>query len=170
MIGDGKLGLLVAQLLATQGFDVTHIGRHPRKLALCEGTRQLLATPGTAAELAHRFDATIEASGSQQGIALAMAITRPLGTVVLKSTCAASGGADAATWASVGNAAVVNEVTLVGSRCGPFAPALEALRDARVRRLVNAMLDAAVPLAAGAEAVERAQRPGALKVQLVMTG
>ena len=166
VIGDGKLGLLVAQLLVAQGHAVTHLGRHARKLSLVEGTRQVAVTDETAAELEHNFDATVEASGSPQGISLALAITRPLGKVVLKSTCAA--GVGSATWPEVGNVAVVNELTLVGSRCGPFAPALEALLDERVRRLVNSMVDAAVPLAEGPAAVELARRRGAMKVQLVM--
>jgi threonine dehydrogenase-like Zn-dependent dehydrogenase len=170
VIGDGKLGLLIAQVLvAEHDAAVTHLGRHQRKLGLVEGTTAVVVGDGTAVELAQRFDVVVEASGSSQGITLAMALSRPLGTLVLKSTCSAAGGAAAQAWAPVCSDVVVNEKRLVGSRCGPFQPALQLLRgDARVRRLVNAMVDEAVPLAEGVAAVAAAQRRGALKVQLVM--
>ena len=170
VIGDGKLGILIAHVLASQGFSIAFFGRHERKLALVPAAaRRVVVTAATASEEAAAFDVVVEASGSPQGIQLALALTRPLGTLVLKSTCStATEASAAATWGAIANDVVVNEKRIVGSRCGPFPPAMELLRDAATKRLVNAMVDAAVPLADGAAAMEAAGRKGALKVQLVM--
>jgi threonine dehydrogenase-like Zn-dependent dehydrogenase len=191
VVGDGKLGLLVAAVLSKGGHAVTLLGRHPEKMALaapCGVGRAVVAGAATAAELAGAFDAAVEASGSAAGARLALAVCAPLGTVVLKSTCAVVGGgvgggaagagnATAAAkspppalveWPEIGNDAVVNEKTLVGSRCGPIGAALDLLAaDADVRALVNAMVEAEVPLAEGVAAVARAGRRGAMKVQVV---
>ena len=338
VIGDGKLGLLVAQLLVVRGFRVSLFGRHRRKLDLVEGASCTAVVDSSTAEqqaqasrragqaggrglgvavrqagragrrglgvavrqvgragrkaggpgvgpvqrqarwsgpetntptslcppippatppatprhaTPQAFSVVVEASGSPAGIRLALALCRPLGTVVLKSTCSAleapagPGGAApssrAPCWSEVANDAVVNEKRLVGSRhavfvcarrgtgragggglwrceegwkgaprrtlrpwcrascclnagsrasaarpgpasrparqlfnqasrqrrCGPFPPALDALLDVRVRRLVNGMVDAEMPLGEGVATVEAAQRAGALKVQVV---
>ncbi|GAB4815433.1 hypothetical protein N2152v2_002479 [Parachlorella kessleri] len=168
VIGDGKLGLLIAQLLVCQGYSVTHLGRHERKLALVEGSTRHVVGDTTAKELAEGFDVVVEATGSSQGIRLALAVTRPLGTIVLKSTCSMVGDTQMPPWSEIGNDVVVQEKRIVGSRCGPFQPALDAMREPRILQLLSRMVDAVLPIEQGLEALERAQQKGTLKVQVTM--
>jgi threonine dehydrogenase-like Zn-dependent dehydrogenase len=171
VIGDGKFGLLIAQNLVVAGHeDVTHFGRHRSKLELVEGTTRELVADDTATKYAQSFDVCIEASGSSQGIRLAAALTRSLGTIVLKSTCSTVGDDRAPAFAAIANDTVVQELTLVGSRCGPFPPALKALQDARVKRLVAAMVSAEYSVSEGIEAIEKAKTKGVLKVVITMDG
>jgi len=149
VLGDGKLGLLVAQVLSTAGATVTLAGHHPEKLALAERLGVATSEPAPGADL------VVDATGSPAALARALALVRPRGTVVLKTTVAARHRLDLAP-------AVINEVTIVGSRCGPFAPALAALAAGRVR--VAPLVEARYPLDDGVAAVARAARPGALKV------
>lgn len=153
VLGDGKLGLLAAQVLASSGADVTVLGHHPGKLALLAqrgiGTATAEAWRGTRAPL------VVEATGSVAGFRRAVELVEPRGTLVLKSTVAAREALDLAPL-------VIDEITVVGSRCGPFPPALAALEDGRVA--VDGMVSARVPLADGVQALERAARPGVLKV------
>lgn len=181
VIGDGKLGLLVAHVLARQHENdnkapgvppsppLTFLGRHKRKLDLVEGVNRIVVQDSTAADLAGKFDVVVEASGSPQGITLAAALTRPLGTIVQKSTCSTvvTDPRTVVQWSTIANDVVVNEKKVIGSRCGPFPPALELLRNEMTKRLVKAMLDAEVALEEGVEGIDVAQRKGALKVQLV---
>ncbi len=165
VVGDGKLGLLIAQTLALTGCDLVALGRHPEKLALLEA-KSIVAvqdrTSGTAGATAspiapRSFDIAIECTGSPAGFEVAHRALRPRGTLVLKSTYAGRLDLDVA-------AVVVDELTLLGSRCGPFAPALELLATGRVE--VEPMIHARYPLADGVAAFEHAQRPGVLKVLL----
>jgi threonine dehydrogenase-like Zn-dependent dehydrogenase len=149
VLGDGKLGLLVAQVLATAGATVTLAGHHPGKLALAERLGLATGQPAPGADL------VVDATGSPAALAQALALVRPRGTVVLKTTVAAHHQLDLAP-------AVINEVTIVGSRCGPFAPALAALAGGRVR--VAPLVEARYPLDDGVAAFAHAARPGALKV------
>jgi threonine dehydrogenase-like Zn-dependent dehydrogenase len=151
VLGDGKLGLLVSQVLTRAGADVLLAGRHPEKLARA---RQLGIRTGTPSPGA---DVVVEATGSADGLGLALTLVRPRGTVVLKSTVAAEHRLDLAP-------AVINEVTLVGSRCGRFGPALDALATGQVS--VLPLVDAVYPLGEGPAAFERAATPGTLKVLL----
>ena len=182
VIGDGKLGLLVAHVLARQqekdsaaagGIPppppLTFLGRHKRKLDLVEGVNGIIVEESTALDLAGKFDVVVEASGSPQGITLAATLTRPLGTIVQKSTCSTvvSDPSKAVQWSAIANDVVVNEKKVIGSRCGPFPPALELLRDEMTKRLVKSMLDVEVKLEDGVEGIELAQKKGALKVQLI---
>lgn len=153
VLGDGKLGLLVAQVLRRAGARVLAVGHHEAKLAA-------LARRGIETRLERDWTPeptplVVEATGSARGFAAALAATRPRGTLVLKSTVAEHAPLDLAPL-------VIHEIQLVGSRCGPFAPALAALAagDVDVAPLVSERL----PLARGVEALERAARPGALKV------
>jgi threonine dehydrogenase-like Zn-dependent dehydrogenase len=153
VLGDGKLGLLVAQVLADAGGRVTAVGRHPGKLAL-------LAARGIETRLADDWSPTptplvVEATGRAEGFARAVAATRPRGTLVLKSTVAEHPGVDLAPL-------VIHEIQLVGSRCGPFEPALRALADGRIE--TDALVCDRLPLERGVEALERARAPGACKV------
>lgn len=205
VIGDGKLGLLVAQVLAMQAerhnWQVVLFGRHQAKLSLVEGcagtevVSEHTATTHAAVRAQHgrrsntndchtnyahtmpcmmprthsqAFDVTVEACGKPEGFTLALALTRPLGTVVLKSTCSLDGHAAAPQWSAAANDVVVQEKRVIGSRCGPFAPALEALQDARVKRLVGAMVHGEYALADVEAAIAKASSKGTLKVQLVM--
>ena len=155
VLGDGKLGLLVAQVLATHGARVTLVGRHARKLAIARGLG--LETVSVDDLTRKSFDVAIEATGSPDGFANAVAFLRPRGTLVLKSTYHGELRLDAAP-------VVIDELTIVGSRCGPFEPAIAALASGRVR--VGALVDAVVPLEEAVSAMQRAATPGTLKVLL----
>lgn len=153
VIGDGKLGQLVARTLALTGCNLLVVGRHRSKLDLLGADR---IRSGLAAELpARRADVVVECTGNDEGLALALRSVRPRGTIVLKSTYHGEARLNV-------SAVVVDEVTLVGSRCGPFAPALELLASGRVdpRPLIHARY----PLADAKGAFAHAARPGALKV------
>ena len=161
VLGDGRLGLLVAQALALTGCDLRVIGRTPAKLALLQhfhGTYQSIRNePAVKAELHNRpADVVVEVTGSPQGFAQAVSLVRPGGTLVLKSTfAAASPNFDL-------SHLVVDEITLVGSRCGPFAPAIRLLSSGLVQ--VQPLIHARYPLTDGVTALEQAGRKGVLKV------
>lgn len=155
VIGDGKLGQLLARTLALTGCELRVAGRHQDKLALLERRRIRTCAPD---ELPRRWaDVAVECTGNPEGLTLARRAVRPRGTIVLKSTYR---GETALSPSQV----VVDEVTLVGSRCGPFAPALELLASGRLD--VSDLVSARFPLAEGVSAFEEAQRPGVLKVLL----
>lgn len=155
VLGDGRLGLLAAQALASRGARVTLAGRHEPKLetarALGLEACRLPETPTPD------FDMVVEATGSAQGLSLALRFARPRGTVVMKSTCAGPTALEA-------SQVVVNELTLVGSRCGRFEPAIEALAAGAVK--VLPLVTAELPLESGPEAFQRAAAPGAFKIVL----
>ncbi|MGQ4808034.1 2-deoxy-scyllo-inosamine dehydrogenase [Candidatus Entotheonellaceae bacterium PAL068K] len=155
VLGDGKLGLLCAQVLHRTGAQVTLVGKHQRKLERlpARGVHTELLTdwrPSPAAVV-------VEATGSTTGLKLAIDAVRPRGKLVLKSTVAADHRLSLAPL-------VINEVTVVGSRCGPFAPALRALTHNHIA--VTPLIDQTYPLTAGSDAVAHATRPGALKILL----
>ncbi len=158
VLGDGKLGLLCAQVLHLTGAVVTVVGRHPAKLDIARrlGIGAVLASEWRPAPEA---DVVVEATGSPAGLAPAMAAVRPRGTLVLKSTVAEDHSLSLAPL-------VINEVRVVGSRCGLFPPALQALEQQRVS--VAPLIDATYPLADGLAAVDHAGRPGAGKVLIQM--
>jgi len=153
VLGDGKLGLLAAQVLALAGARVLAVGRHPEKLALLRA-RGIETVPAQE-WLAEPAPLVVEATGSERGFQMAVAATLARGTLVLKSTVASHPAVDLAPL-------VIHEIHLVGSRCGPFPPALRALESGAVD--VAPLVSDRVPLSAGAEALRRAARPGALKV------
>jgi len=157
VLGDGKLGLLAAQVLAAAGASVLAVGRHPDKLAILR--RRGIATATTEAWDRARADVVVEATGSAAGFAQAVAATRPRGTLVLKSTVAHAAPLNLAP-------VVIDELTIVGSRCGPFAPALDALATSSVD--VRSMISARRALRDGVEALGLAAQPGALKVLIDM--
>ncbi len=151
VLGDGKLGCLAAQVLGDAGADVVLAGRHEAKLARARALGIATGDPRPGADL------VVDATGSPGGLGAALALVRPRGTIVLKTTVAAEHRLDLA-------AAVIHEVTIVGSRCGPFAPALDALATRRV--LVTPLVDAIYALDEGPGAFAHAARPGTLKVLL----
>ena len=157
VIGDGKLGLLCAQVLATTGAAVTLIGRHPHKLQIAARRGIETITVDKARLRTREFDVVVEASGSATGFDLALDLLHPRGTLVLKSTFHGGTEIDAARL-------VVDEITVVGSRCGRFAPALELLKTNAVD--VASLISEERPLADGLSAIGRAGEPGVLKVLL----
>lgn len=159
VIGDGKLGLLCAQALkATTGAGVTLVGRHDNKLEIvrARGVRTARADE-VPASFDRAFDVTVEASGSPAGFETALRLLKPRGTLVLKSTFHGSTELNAAP-------VVVDEISIVGSRCGRFKPALELLRRGAVE--TDALITDEFPLSEGPRAFERAAAPGVLKVLL----
>lgn len=119
LAGDGKLGLLVAQLLAAEGARVIMFGRHASKMQLVQGLQEMVILSESevedpVAKFEGRFQLVIEASGSSHGVLNALRLTRPMGTLLLKSTVSVKDGG--VQWAQVANDVVVNEKTLLGSR------------------------------------------------------
>ncbi|MEQ9367962.1 MAG: alcohol dehydrogenase catalytic domain-containing protein [Coleofasciculus chthonoplastes F3-SA18-01] len=158
VVGDGKLGQLVAQTLALTGCDLFVVGRHQHKLANLSARG---INGGFADAIAHRsFDIAVECTGNPAGFELARRALRPRGILVLKSTYAGQLTFDA-------SSLVVDEITLIGSRCGPFAPALELLASGRVD--VKPLIQGHYPLREGIKAVEQAKTKGVLKVLLDMS-
>jgi alcohol dehydrogenase len=157
VLGDGKLGLLVAMVLNAHGCRVHQFGRHAAKLAIAErvGVETEIATAGTLPAAA--FDWVVDATGSPEGLRSAVAMTRPRGTVILKSTVHGTVAVDTAP-------IIVNELTLVGSRCGRFEAALPLLSHPLVP--VEELIADRFPLSAAPRAFARAAERGVLKVLL----
>lgn len=154
VLGDGRLGFLCAQVIALHGCRLTVVGKHPPKLALFAARNiqtQLLSdfTPD------HSADVVVDCTGSPTGLPLALQAVRPRGTIVLKTTCA---GEQTLSLAPI----VIDEVTVVGSRCGPFERAIEALRTRQVD--VLPLIDRVFSLDEAVAAVQAAQSPGTRKV------
>jgi alcohol dehydrogenase len=161
IIGDGRLGLLVAQVLKHAGAQVTLVGRHGWKLDLARAWGVRVLTEGAEELTSSSFPVTVEATGSPRGIGEALRLVEPRGTVVMKSTFHGAADFDA-------TKLVVDEVTLLGSRCGPFAPALELLRQEQV--IVHPLISKTFPLERGLEAFEYLDGTSALKVLLEIAG
>jgi threonine dehydrogenase-like Zn-dependent dehydrogenase len=159
VVGDGRLGLLCAQALkATTGAGVTLVGRHESKLEVARGRGvRVVKADGVPASYERAFDVAVEATGSPAGLSAALRLLKPRGTLVLKSTFHGATELNAAP-------VVVDEISIVGSRCGRLAPALELLRRDAVE--VDALVHDEFPLAEGVRAFERAAEPGVLKVLL----
>jgi len=157
VVGDGKLGLLCAQALATTGASVTLVGKHESKLEIAARRNVETILADQARGRAGAFDVVVEASGAAGGFDLALDLLRPRGVLVLKSTFQGATEIDAAR-------IVVNEISVVGSRCGRFAPALELLRRRAidVARLISDEFN----LSDGLRAMQRAGEPGVMKVLL----
>lgn len=157
VVGDGRLGLLCAQALALAGCDVALVGRHPeRGDHLPAGIRHLGADLEAAGG---PFDVAVEASGHPAVVARVLSRVKPRGTLVLKTTTERPSELDLARL-------VVDEIRLVGSRCGRFGPALERL--ARGEIVLEPWIHARFPLERGPEALQRAAERGVLKVLLDM--
>ncbi len=156
VLGDGKLGLLIAMVLNAHGFRVHQFGHHRDKLAIP-------ASQGVSTELAGaslptaEYDWVVDATGNPEGLRAACAMARPRGTVILKSTVHGQVGIDTAP-------VIVNEITLVGSRCGRFEAALPLLAGHVIP--VERLIAARFPLERAPEAFARAGAPGTLKVLL----
>ena len=157
VVGDGKLGQLIARTLALTGCRLTVLGRHRAKLDLLQEAG--IATTTVAPE-PRSADVAVECSGSPEGFAIARKALRARGTLVMKSTYAGELTVNA-------SSLVVDEITLVGSRCGPFAPAIQLLAQRRID--VKPLISARYALPDALEAFEHAQRPGVMKVLLAIS-
>lgn len=153
LVGAGRLGQLIAQSLVPTGCGLTVVARYPRQRRLL-WEKGISVIPDESVPAAY-YDVVIDATGSPSGFGLAVRAVRPRGTLVLKSTYRGEVSADL-------SSLVVNEITVIGSRCGSFDQALRLLEWGSVDP--SALIDAEYPLAQAAEAYERSGQPGALKV------
>lgn len=156
VLGAGRLGLLVAQVLRVHGADVTVIGRRASSRALAATLGLRAIGPEEASAAPRSFDLVVDATGDSAGFAHAASLVRPRGTIVVKSTI--HGETPVAL-----SPVVVDEITILGSRCGPFAPAIALLESGRVT--VEPLIAGVYPLERHADAFERARHGG--KVLLV---
>ena len=155
LIGAGRLGQLIAQTLALTGCDLRVVARHPHQQALLQSRKIRLISEEDLQP--RRWDVVVEATGSASGFDLARRAIRPRGTLLLKSTYR---GEMTVNWSPF----VVDEITILGSRCGPFAPALRLLESARVDPAI--LIAGQYPLANALEAMAAAQQTGMLKILL----
>ena len=155
VLGDGKLGTLCAQVLRLTGAKITALGKHADKLALIKqaGVRTMQLGDWRP----RLFDVVVEATGSASGLELALSAVRPRGTLILKSTIA---GNHQVSLAPI----VINEINVIGSRCGPFPDALHALHAKQVS--VTPLIEKVYSLTDGVDALRHAARPGTRKVIL----
>lgn len=159
VIGDGKLGLLCAQVVALTGCQMIAVGRHGDKLQILQRRGIATATEINTIE-SESLDIVVEVTGTPGGFAAARRIVRPRGTIVLKSTY--EGEALPVNLTEI----VVDEITLIGSRCGPFEPAIRLLANRQID--VESLIQARYPLDEGVAAFERAAQKGTLKVLVEM--
>jgi threonine dehydrogenase-like Zn-dependent dehydrogenase len=157
VLGDGKLGLLVAQVLQAHGCRVHQFGKHPDKLRISSARGVVTEVIGGQLPRA-AFPFVVDATGSRDGLRNAIDMVEPLGSVIMKSTVQGE--------VPLGTAPViVNEISLIGSRCGRFEPALELLERGAVD--VAPLVSERTPLTHATAAFARAAQPGVLKVLLM---
>ena len=156
VVGDGRLAQLISAVLLQSSKHITCFGRHQNKLARLQGMG-VRTKIGTDIDDKQTFDLVVEASGSDAGFTDAMKLVKPRGTVIFKSTTASKNSLDLAQ-------AVINEITMVGSRCGLFAPAINALVTGMIS--VDDLVDGTFPLEQCKDAFERAKNPKSMKVLL----
>jgi len=157
IVGDGKLGLLINHALSTSGAKITHVGKHPDKLKIIKsnGCETILLNEITTGQ----YDVVVEATGSASGFDFAVKHTKPRGTLVLKSTIAADQKLNM-------TPVVVNEITIVGSRCGLFQPALNYLATGVD---LSPIVSCIYPIEEGLKAFDAASAKGSLKVMIDFT-
>lgn len=155
VVGPGRMGMLISQVLSVQGANVTVLGRSESSLQLAQ---QLNLNTGLVDDQPdNSFDFVVEATGNDAGLAHSLRLVRPLGTLVMKSTFHGKANVDL-------TKLVVGEITVVGSRCGPFDEALRLLRQESIE--VSGLIDAEYPLSDALAALEHAAQPGVRKVLL----
>lgn len=154
VLGDGKLGLMIALSLNAAGLDITLVGKHENKLDIAkeQGVKTKLLDE---IEINKEYDYVVEATGSISGLETSLALTKPRGTLILKSTIAASKEFNFAP-------VVVDEITIVGSRCGQFAPALRLLESKRID--VNPLISHIFDIDDSIEAFEKNKDKSSIKV------
>jgi threonine dehydrogenase-like Zn-dependent dehydrogenase len=153
ILGDGKLGLLAAQVIKSQTDRVACSGKHQRKLDILKNKEIKTFCGGESIE--GQFDIVVEATGSKEGLKQALSLVKPRGRVVLKSTFCEDVDLDV-------SSIVIDEVEIIGSRCGPFSEAISVLASREID--VREMVDGDFPLAQAAEALALAQKPETIKV------
>ncbi len=153
VLGDGKLGLLVAQVISLTGCPLKVVGKYESKLTILKkrGIETLLEVNNI------KSDIVIDCTGTVTGFEMANKIVKPTGKIVLKSTIAAKQNINF-------SSLVINEITLIGSRCGPFTSAIKLLKDKQIE--VKALISATYPLEEGLTAFKQASTKGVLKVLL----
>ncbi|KEQ56237.1 2-deoxy-scyllo-inosamine dehydrogenase protein [Marine Group I thaumarchaeote SCGC AAA799-E16] len=156
VVGDGRLAQMICQVLKLSCPDVACFGRHETKLAHLEKF-EIKTRIGITPSDSQSYDLVVEATGSNSGFADTMKLVKPRGTVILKSTIASRENLDL-------TPTVVNEITLIGSRCGLFKPAIDALVTGIVS--VDSMIDSTFPLEKFTDAINHAKKPDTLKVFL----
>jgi threonine dehydrogenase-like Zn-dependent dehydrogenase len=161
VLGDGKLAQLIALVLRTAIPRVVMYGKHDKKLVIARragiATKKVRGDASALQRVSEKFHLVVEATGSSSGLTLAQAMTEPRGTLVLKSTF--HGTAPVETWPIV-----VKEITVVGSRCGPFAKAIALLRANKLAP--GPLITRIFPLEKAREAIAYAQQPGVMKIML----
>ena len=156
VLGDGKLGLLVALVLSQSGANIMLAGKHEAKLDIARRQKIRVKRVDELSK-SRAYEIVVEATGSAEGIDSALDLVKPRGTIVLKSTIAEEKKMNL-------TRAVIEEVTIVGSRCGPFPPALAALASGRIQ--VKPLISAVYPFREASKAFERARQEDAVKVLL----
>ena len=156
VVGDGKLGLLSTWVLQLTGAKVTLVGKHPEKLALA-GAGVATCLPAEVDRLTRSQDIVVDCTGSPSGLPTALGLVRPCGTLVLKTTVAGNHNLSLAP-------VVIDEVRVIGSRCGPFPPAIAALAGGRID--VKPLIAAEFPIEEAEAAFHAATQPGARKILL----
>jgi 2-desacetyl-2-hydroxyethyl bacteriochlorophyllide A dehydrogenase len=151
VLGDGRLGALVAMAFKAEGYEVTVGGHHPEK------SQRVGLASRPEADLNDRYDVVIDCTGSNRGFTRALELVRPRGTLILKSTAAASAELNLAP-------VVINEITVLGSRCGKFAPAIDAMASGKIDP--RPLISGTFPLDDGLRAVEEARKSSNLKILL----
>ena len=156
LVGDGRLAQLVALVLNLSCQNITCFGRHKNKLELLKNLG-IKTKIGIDSDDNQKFDLVVEATGSNSGFEDTMKLIKPKGTVILKSTLASKTNLDLTSM-------VINEVSVIGSRCGPFGPAINALASGRIS--VDNLIDSTYSLEKFQDAFEQAKKPDILKVLL----
>lgn len=159
VIGDGKLGQLIARVLATTKCELVLIGKHAEKLQLA-ASAGITTTLLKEVDATRQFDFVVEASGAAAGLQLALQLVRPRGTIILKSTFSGAVTLDT-------SRIVVDEISVIGSRCGRFDKALALLATGQIN--VEPLIAAEYSLTDGVAAMQHAARAGTLKVLLKNT-
>ena len=156
IVGDGRLANLITCVLKLYCSNITCFGKHEKKLEKIKklGIKTKISIDSNEE---HQFDLVIEAAGNNSGFHDAMKLIKPRGTVILKSTIASKGNLDL-------TSAVINEIKLIGSRCGTFRPAIEALASKKIS--IDHLIDSTYPLEKFKEAIEYAKKSNTLKVFL----
>ena len=154
VLGDGRLGNLCAQVLAQTGCQLTVVGKHPQKLKLLSD-RGIATSLSSEMKSTRQADIVVDCTGSPSGFESALKLLKPRGTLVLKTTVA---GTQQISLAPL----VIDEITVVGSRCGPFPPAIQALAEGRID--VDSLIEATYPLKEALTAFERARTTPTLKL------
>jgi threonine dehydrogenase-like Zn-dependent dehydrogenase len=156
IVGDGRLAQLIVSVLKTTCQDITCYGKHKYKLERLE-KMEIKTRIGISEKDGHFFDFVVEATGSNSGFLDALKLVKPRGSIILKSTISSKENLDL-------TPAVVNEISLVGSRCGPFRPAIEAIANGTVS--VEGLIHSIYPLDRFKEAFEEARKSNVLKIIL----